>query len=96
MKFIKNFKKYSQEGAWERGRSQVGRDILFPTLTQTIKQFKYLFVTLHINYKYRLFNLCQLLSGRGHPDLWKYYNLTYLSQKLFFNVKTTKNIERYL
>jgi len=77
--------------SWEQGQSPVGRDVLFPTLTQAIKQFKYLFVTLQINYKYRLFNLCRFLSGRGHPDLRKHDNMPYFSQNIFLNVKILKN-----
>jgi len=38
------------------------------------------------------FNLYKLMSDRGQSDLrlfenLKYYNLTYFSQKLFFNIK---------
>jgi len=51
----------------KRGRSPVGRGILSPTLTQITNKFYGSIINIY--WFYNTYNLCRLVSGRGHPDL---------------------------
>ncbi len=68
----------------------VGRVVLTPTQAQTTNKF-------NRSNKNQYANICR---DRGNPTYGflsnpKYYNLTYLSQKLFFNVKILQKLPRY-
>ena len=80
---IINANMYSQTGVWEQGRSPVGGDCYHTILTSN-----------------RQLNLTSLIGAMaiapyGFSKNPKHYNLTYFSQKLFFNVKIYKNYQGY-
>ncbi len=52
---------------FKKWRSPVGRGVLSPTLTQITNKL-YGSIS-NIYWSYNAYNLCRLVSGRGHPDL---------------------------
>jgi hypothetical protein len=96
---IVNSNIHSQAGAWERGRSPVGRTALCPTsvyvTNNSYRSISTFYTYFHLFYW--IFDLCRFLSDRGQSDLrlfenLKHDNLPYFSHKLFFNVKIMKKL----
>ena len=99
---------HSQRGRWERGRSLVGRGVFSPTLTQITNKLYGSIINIYWFYDaynlcrfmsgrghpdLRFFVMSISLNGAlENSTLQKHYNLSYFSQKLFFNVKILKII----
>ncbi len=76
----------------------VGRVVLIPTQAQTTNNFNHSNKNQYANIFdfIKAFYFANFCRDRGNPTYGislnqKHYNLTYLSQKLFFNVKILKN-----
>jgi len=71
---------YSQRGHWEQGQSPVGGDCYHTIINPIFKTKSLLFFMPDIG-----------AMAIAPYRIQKYYNLTYFSQKIFYNVKITKN-----
>ena len=80
----------------------VGRVVLTPTQAQTTNKFNRSNKNQYANIFdfIEAFYFANICRNGGNPTYGflsnpKYYNLTYLSQKLFFNVKILQKLPRY-
>ena len=80
-----NFNTHFQARVWEQGRSPVGSDCYHPIYLNCKTDFFLMFII----------GAMTNSTLRNYFQTLKHYNLTYLSHKIFFNVKILKKSPRY-